>query len=181
MRDHGLSSVRQAGDLLARLGASQRLLKHTVLVGEAAEIVLERLARLGVPVDAPFVRLGFVLHDAGKILHPSELTAPGHAHEQAGEQLLLREGVAASLARCCVSHATWEVDGTSFEELLVALSDKLWKGKREPALEKKVTENAASLVGLSLWDVFVSLDTRFESVAAGGAARLARSAAPADG
>jgi hypothetical protein len=53
---------------------------------------------------------------------------------------------------------------------------RLWKGKREPALEKKVVENAATLLGLSFWDIFVELDTCFESVAAGGAGRLARSA-----
>jgi hypothetical protein len=57
----------------------------------------------------------------------------------------------------------------------VALADKLWKGKREPALEKKVLELAATKLGRDFWDIFVELDTCFESIAAGGTERLARS------
>ena len=68
----------------------------------------------------------------------------------------------------------WMSEAASLEELLVALSDKLWKGKREAPLEKKVVESAATL-WRSFWDVFVELDTCFESVAAGGADRLGRS------
>ena len=33
------------------------------------------------------------------------------------------------LARFCVTHARWESDGIGLEDLLVALADKLWKGK----------------------------------------------------
>jgi hypothetical protein len=63
----------------------------------------------------------------------------------------------------------------SFEELLVALADKLWKGKREQALEKKVIETAAAKLGRGFWDVFVELDTCFERIASDGTERLARS------
>jgi hypothetical protein len=125
MSTYGLDSVREARELLSKLGAPKRLLQHGVLVGEAADLLLESMQRMGVPVDAHFVRLGAVLHDAGKILHADELAQPGHAHEPAGEQVLLREGVAPSMARCCVSHALWADTNVSFEELLVALADKL--------------------------------------------------------
>jgi hypothetical protein len=171
----GLDSVRAARELLSRLGAPNRLLQHGVLVGEAADLLLESLQRLGVTVDAHFVRLGAVLHDAGKILYADELAQPGHAHEPAGEQLLLREGVEPSVARCCVSHARWADENVSFEELVVALADKLWKGKRQPALEKKVIEVAAAKLGREFWDVFVELDTCFEGIASEGTERLARS------
>jgi hypothetical protein len=170
-----LESVLAARELLARLGAPKRLLQHGVLVGEAADLLLESLQRLGVTVDAHFVRVGAVLHDAGKILYADELAQPGHAHEPAGEQLLLREGVEPSVAHCCVSHARWADANVSFEELLVALADKLWKGKREPALEKKVIDAAAAKLGREFWDVFVELDTCFEGIASDGTARLARS------
>jgi hypothetical protein len=176
METHGFASVETARDLLARLGASPRLLQHTVLVGEAAELVLEAIARHGIPVDAHFVRLGVVFHDAGKILHPEELAGPGHAHEPAGERLLIENGVEPLLARCCVSHARWADEGTSFEERLIALADKLWKGKRETELEKAVMETVALLSRRTFWDVFVDLDTSFERVAAAGNDRLARSA-----
>jgi hypothetical protein len=175
MSKHGLDSVRAARELLSKLGAPKMLLQHGVLVGEAADLLLESLQRMGVPVDAHFVRLGAVLHDAGKIVHADELAQPGHAHEPAGEQLLLREGIAPSVARCCVSHARWADDNASFEELLVALADKLWKGKREPSLEKKVVDAAAEKLGRGFWDVFVALDSCFETIASGGTERLARS------
>jgi hypothetical protein len=175
MSTHGLDSALAARELLTRLGAPRRLLQHGILVGEAADLLLESLQRMGVSVDAHFVRLGAVLHDAGKLLHADELVRPGHSHEAAGEQILLREGVAPSLARCCVSHARWADDGVSFEERLVALADKLWKGKREPALEQKVVEAAAEKLGRGFWDTFVALDTCFEDIASGGTGRLARS------
>jgi hypothetical protein len=175
MTRHGLDSVGAARELLTKLGAPPRLLQHGVLVGEAADVLLDCLQRMRVPVDAHYVRLGAVLHDAGKILHAEELAQSGSAHEPAGEQLLLGQGVAPSVARCCVSHARWAEEGVSFEELLVALADKLWKGKREPALEKQVIAVAGTKLGRDFWDLFVELDTCFESIASDGTERLARS------
>jgi hypothetical protein len=78
--------------MLSKLGAPPRLVRHTVLVGEAAELLLSALTRIGISVDTYFVRLGVVFHDAGKI-HPSELAGPGRDHEPAGERLLLSAGV----------------------------------------------------------------------------------------
>jgi HD superfamily phosphodiesterase len=175
MAKHGFESIEEARALLVKLGASERLVRHTVLVAEAAEIVLRELALLGVGVDTHFVGLGVVFHDTGKIEHPSELAQPGHEHEADGERLLLRAGVDAAVARCCLSHARWAQMTTSFEELLVALADTLWKGKRNAHLEKVVVERAAALAGKPFWDLFVPLDTCFERVATGGAERLARS------
>jgi hypothetical protein len=63
----------------------------------------------------------------------------------------------------------------SLEELLVALADKLWKGARHEKLERRVIEGVAGKFGKGVWDVFVELDTGFEEIAAGGAARLERS------
>lgn len=63
----------------------------------------------------------------------------------------------------------------SFEELVVALADTLWKGKRNEVLEKRVVEGAAVRVGRPFWDVFVAFDTCFEDIAGEGPRRLARS------
>jgi hypothetical protein len=161
--------------LLRRLGAPPRLLTHARLVGEAADAILTHLRMLGVPVDAAFVRLGVLFHDAGKILHPAELDGPGSRHEPDGEQLLLQHGVEAGIARCCRSHARWAEMEVSFEELLVALADKLWKGVRNPELERRVVEGAAERIGKAFWEVFEDLDTAFEEIAADGAERLERS------
>jgi hypothetical protein len=116
-----------------------------------------------------------VFHDAGKIQHAAELAGPGSEHEPAGQALLLSASVDAAVARCCMSHARWADMETSFEELVVALADTLWKGKRNEVLEKRVVEGAAARVGRPFWDLFVPLDTQFEDIAGGGPGRLARS------
>lgn len=136
---------------------------------------MARLADLRVSHDAEFVRIGIVLHDAGKILHPAELEASGADHEPAGQRLLLENGVSAPLARVCLSHARWSSMEASLEELLVALADKLWKGVRNEKLEQLVIDAVAATLQQDRWDLFVELDTTFEEIAAGGTDRLERS------
>jgi hypothetical protein len=63
----------------------------------------------------------------------------------------------------------------SLEELIVALADTLWKGKRNATLEKRAIEAVSERLGQSFWNLFIELDNSFESVAAGGATRLLRS------
>lgn len=163
-----------AYQLLGRLGAPQRLLTHLALVGEAADELVRVYDELGLQFDRELILLGVAVHDAGKILYPAELDGPGADHEAAGEQLMLRNGVQPDVARCCVSHAAWS-GPVSFEEKSVALADKLWKGKREPALELEVVDLASAKLGVDRWAVFETLDTAFEAIAAGGSDRLDRS------
>jgi hypothetical protein len=61
------------------------------------------------------------------------------------------------------------------EELIVALADTLWKGKRNATLEKRVIELISERLGLAFWDLFLELDNNFESIAANGTTRLLRS------
>src|SRR5689334_15102928 len=125
-------SPDEARAILASIGAPERLVRHGMLVLEAADALLVEVTNLGVAVDARLVRAGAMLHDAGKALHPAELSQSGSEHEPAGEALLLARGVDPSIARCCVSHARWANMDVSLEELLVALADALWKGVRRP-------------------------------------------------
>ena len=168
-------TVAAARELLSRLGAPPRLLRHVELVGEAAELVLSSLSQLGLEVESDLVRVGVALHDAGKILHADELDRPGGEHEPAGEALLLAEGVSPELARICLSHARWASMTVSLEELLVALADKLWKGVRKQELEERVVTEVATRLGKERWSLFIELDGAFESIAAGGTDRLERS------
>jgi hypothetical protein len=169
------ASVEDANLLLARLGAPPRLLRHVALVGEAGERLIELAGALQLPIDAMLVRVGIVLHDAGKILVSAELDAPGGEHESRGQDLLLKHGVSPDLARICLSHARWSEMSVSLEELLVALSDKLWKGVRNAQLEERVIDEAAKALERDRWDLFVPLDSLFEEIASDGAARLERS------
>jgi hypothetical protein len=170
-------SAAEAHSLLVELGAPRRLLRHVELVTEAASLLLAGLRRLRVPLNVDLVLAGVVLHDVGKIRHPAELDRAGGEHEPAGQALLLQHGVSPDLARVCVSHASWDQPETSFEELLVALSDKLWKGVRKPDLEERVIDGAAHRLERARWDVFVALDSLFEEIAADGSKRLERSLA----
>lgn len=169
------SSLADATALLLEMHAPPRLIRHAELVCEAAEGLLGLFARHGVTLDAGWVRGGAALHDAGKLEHVAELDGPGARHEPAGEQLLLRHGVAPHVARCCRSHAQWAALECSLEELVVALADKLWKGARVAPLEQRVIERAAQQRGLAFWDLFVALDGGFEAIAGAAPDRLARS------
>ncbi|MBO0756421.1 MAG: HD domain-containing protein [Bradyrhizobiaceae bacterium] len=170
-----MKSTDEARSLLVKLGAPQRLFIHVGLVGEAAELLLAELQRLRVGHNADFVRIAVMLHDAGKILHPQELDEDGDEHERAGEALLLAQGVDPAIARCCISHARWAQMQCSLEELVLALADTLWKGKRNAALEKRVIDLVAKSLGYGIWDLFSELDNSFETIAADSTTRLLRS------
>lgn len=168
-------TVDEACQFLNELGASPHLLLHIKLVGEAAELLLLKLHQLKFSCDENFVRLGVAFHDAGKIIHPQELTAKGNNHESDGEKLLIANGVNRQLARCCLSHARWQTMTCSLEELLVALADTLWKGKRNLQLEESIVKKLASQCDRDYWDLFVEMDAYFERIASDGHSRLLRS------
>jgi hypothetical protein len=146
------------------------------LVLEVATLLCDLVfRRFKLTFDREQVLTGATIHDAGKIVHPEEMREPGHQHEAAGERLLMEHGVEPRLARFCVTHASWDAPGTAIEDLLVALADKLWKGKRETELEQLVAEAIARDTEREAWDVFDALDSICEEVAKDGPARLARS------
>jgi hypothetical protein len=167
-----VDSPHDALELLRTLGAAPWLVRHHELVVEAAGLLVAGLS--GVRFDRGAVLIGAALHDAGKIVHPDEMSAPGHRHEQAGRELLQANGVPGELARFCVTHAAWE--GGTLEDHLVALADKLWKGKRDEPLERAVVELIAAASGSEPWQVFERVDALCEAIAADGDDRLARSA-----
>lgn len=140
-------------------------------------LLTQLYAKLGVRFDAKLIELGVAIHDAGKIQHQQELDVPGSLHEPAGETLLLSHGVQPEVARCCITHAAWQGQNVSLEERSVALADKLWKGKREEALELSVVDEVASRLGVGRWEVFEPLDSVFEEIASDQTARLHRSRA----
>ena len=170
-----LRSRTDAYQLLKRLGAPPRLLLHVQLVGEAADMLVEGYEKLRLDLDAKRIELGVAIHDAGKIVHPEEMSGPGSLHEAEGKRLMLENDVQVEIAECCVSHAAWRSPGLGLEELSVALADKLWKGKREEDLELLVIDKAAQHLGTDRWEVFAALDSVFEDIAAGGTERLQRS------
>lgn len=169
-----LHGVDDALALLERLGAPPRLRRHHALVVEAANELVAGLQEFSAHFDVREVLIGAALHDVGKILHPDEMSVPGSRHEAAGRALLDEQGLG-ELARFCITHAEWDDDSVALEDLLVALADKLWKGKRTLALEQRVVDRLSACSGLPSWQVFTLADEAFERVASRGDERLARS------
>ncbi len=63
----------------------------------------------------------------------------------------------------------------TLEELIIALSDNLWKGKRIESLELQVIDHIAKIMSKDRWDIFSDLDSQFEAIANEGDDRLSRS------
>jgi hypothetical protein len=168
-------TVDDAYVFLRELGASSKLIIHVKLVAEASELLIAKLRLLDIGFDISFVRLGVAFHDAGKILHPEELQIKGINHEAAGEQLLLANGIDNELARCCRSHGQWQNMECTLEELLVALADTLWKGKRSQDLENLVVKRLSKQYSRDYWELFMEMDACFEKIAEDGYSRLMRS------
>jgi hypothetical protein len=174
--DDVLADAEEAFELLRALGGSPHLILHHRLVTEAATALVDGLAPYG-GFDRALVILGAALHDAGKTRVPEEMHGPGHEHEAAGRALLEAHGHPV-LARFCVSHARTDDPDLPLDDTLVALADKLWKGKRIASLETHAITLLACHRGLDFWDVFPDVDTLFEQIAAEGPRRLARSREP---
>jgi hypothetical protein len=169
------ASVDDAYVFLRELGASPRLIIHVKLVAEASELLIAKLRSLDIGFDISFVRLGVAFHDAGKILHPEELQIKGVNHEASGEQLLITNGIDSKLARCCRSHGQWQTMECTLEELLIALADTLWKGKRSQDLENLFVKRLSKQYSMDYWELFMEMDACFEKIAEDGYSRLLRS------
>lgn len=170
-----LNSRADAFRLLKNWDAPEHLITHVKLVGEAADLLLDKFDKLCIPIDSNFVRIGVAIHDIGKIVHINEMIGAGSEHEPEGEKMLLGKGIPPHIARCCMSHARWNEMDCSIEELLIALADKLWKGKRTQLLELEIIDRAAAALNKSRWDIYEELDGQFEFIAADGYSRLNRS------
>jgi len=157
------------------MGASGHLIKHVSLVGEVADILLKKCEEMHVPIDSEFVKIGVVIHDVGKVIHLHEMSTSGSDHEPTGEKLLLKKGISKRIARCCLSHSRWQEMECTLEELIIALSDNLWKGKRIESLELQVIDHIAKIMSKDRWDIFSDLDSQFEAIANEGDDRLSRS------
>lgn len=173
-----LNSKTEAFEFVKSLDAPSHLLTHVTLVGEAADLLINKCEQLLLKIDPEFVRVGVIIHDVGKIKHPNEMSGPGSEHEPSGERLLLEKGISEKIARCCLSHARWDQMECSIEELLIALSDKLWKGKRVEQLELLVIDRISTMLDKERWDIYQELDSHFELIASSGDQRLERSMIP---
>lgn len=158
-----------AAELLRALDAPPRLGAHLRVVHDVAWTLTDLLGRRrpDLAFDTTAVLFGAATHDIGKVVHVAELSEPGSAHEAAGEDLLLRYGVPAHLARFAGNHgSSWTRAGVPLDDLLVSLADKVFKGARVPALEQRVIEATGHRA-------LADLDDILDRLAAGAGERLA--------
>ena len=146
--------------LLVHVRAPARLVAHLTVVHEVSCRLVAGIQRAWprLAFDAGAVAFGAATHDIGKARHPHELSEPGTMHEGAGEQLLLAAGVSPALARFARTHGQLS-DAHVLEDLLVMVADKIWKGKRDEAVEERLCAAISEATGAPTWDVFLRLDT----------------------
>ncbi|MBM7845453.1 HD domain-containing protein [Herpetosiphon giganteus] len=165
----------QAALLLSQLNAPPRLLAHAILVHDVAQQLVSALRENWpkLAIDRDQVAFGAALHDIGKIHYPEELSSPGHLHEAAGQAMLIAAGIDAQLARFCLTHAAWRTQTLALEDLLVALADTCWKGKRQQALEEQVLTHIQAHYPEQAWEILLFVDELIEGLAAQADQRLA--------
>jgi putative nucleotidyltransferase with HDIG domain len=158
------------------LNAPPRLVAHLTLVHDVA-VQLVKEVEAAFPelrFDGKSVLFGAAIHDIGKAVHVKELVEPGHEHERKGVELLQAQGIPATLARFAYTHANWgEEPAVQIEDLLVALADNCWKGKRAERLEEKAVRSISDQTHYPLWEVFSRLDSLLQQLASDADGRLA--------
>lgn len=165
---------QEAVRLCEQLQAPKLLVRHLTLVHGVACEMLDRLAKdfPGMAVDREAVLFGAATHDLGKTIHLRELTGPGNRHEDDGPGLLIQHGVTPERARFARTHGRWG-DVNTLEDLIVALADSIWCGRRWMELETKLASIVANMAGIETWEAWSKLDTLCDAIARHGEARLA--------
>lgn len=83
-------------------------------------------------------------------------------------------GVPEERARFAFTHGNWRgLDPPRIEDLLVALADKCWKGKRVDELEALTVELLSKESGQESWQCYATLDEILREFSATADARLA--------
>lgn len=161
--------------LLRRTSAPPRLIAHLVLVHDFASRLTEQLSQAfpNVTFDTDAVLFGAGIHDVGKALDTAELVQPGKEHETHGVELLLQMGIPEGRAKFAYTHGNWNTaQNVTLEDLLVALADNCWKGKRVDELETRAVDLLSSASGKPAWDCYAELDDILGSLAADADDRL---------
>jgi hypothetical protein len=161
-------------ELLEILNIPDRLKRHLRIVHSTAFDILTLLK-----VEWPFLELdqelilfGAATHDIGKTMITDEIYESGKRHELTGMTILLNHGFTKEESRFALTHGNWQDEGLKIEDLLVALSDKIWKGERIDDLEELLGQKLSSILNCDYWDVYGKLDSILSQIALGADEKL---------
>lgn len=166
----------EAHRICNQFSAPPRLCAHLVLVHDTACSLIDQIhgAFPRLRFDAELVRFGAAVHDIGKSVHREELTEFGkEKHQKAGVEILESLGLPYERARFAFTHANWDGEEITVEDLLVALADKCWKRKRIDKLESLTAEFLSTASGEPTWECYAKLDEILQSLAQDADKRLA--------
>ncbi len=161
--------------LLERQNAPERLKRHLRIVHMVAFDLLSKLKEVFplIPIYEKLVLFGAATHDIGKIVVEEELYRNGNKHEVIGMKMLISFGFSEAEARFAKTHGNWIDKDLEIEDLLVCLSDKIWKGKRILELEELICKRISIISKQNYWSVYVALDSIIERIALGADQRIA--------
>ncbi len=150
------------------------LVRHLILVYNVGLLLTKKIQ-----LEFPNVTLleeeivfGTATHDIGKISFKKELSEKGKQHEQAGFETLIAYGINEKMARFTKTHGNWEQENIKIEDLIVALADKIWKGKRIDSLEEKLIKEISTGINSEYWTVYSKMDSIISEICLGADARL---------
>jgi hypothetical protein len=161
-------------DMLEQNNAPVLLHRHLTLVYNTSVRILDKsaLAWPSLQVIKKEVLFGAATHDIGKMFETEELRQAGNRHEVVGYDFLIGNGIPENLARFAKTHGDWMDEGLRIEDLLVALADKIWKGKRIDELEERLTKKIADSLYADYWDVYTKLDEIISDIVIGADKRI---------
>jgi len=161
-------------ELLEILNSPERLKRHLSIVHTTASDILTQL-KIEWPslkINQELLLFGAATHDIGKTEIKDELFESGKRHELTGMTILLNHGFTKEQARFAFTHGNWQDESLNIEDLLVALSDKIWKGNRLDDLEKLVGQRLSSMLNCDYWEVYGKLDSILSRIALGADEKL---------
>ena len=123
-----LDLSKEVAELLEILNSPERLKRHLSIVHTTAFDILTRLKVEwpNLKMNQELILLGAATHDIGKTEITDELFEGGKRHELTGMTILLNHGFTDEQSRFALTHGNWQDESLNIEDLLVALSDKIW-------------------------------------------------------
>ncbi|WP_282124971.1 HD domain-containing protein [Marinifilum flexuosum] len=147
-------------ELLEEVDSPERLKRHLQIVYSTASELVKQIRQEWPTIvfNEELILFGAGTHDIGKSEITKELYEKGRKHELKGKYLLQNHGFKKEEARFAFTHGNWQEENLTIEDLIVSLSDKIWKGKRIEELEEKVGKIISDNLNIDYWEVYVKLD-----------------------